>query len=125
MAALFTGAAIAQTENDEPLEIEKAFKSSFRLKDSTTLVAEWFPAEGYYLYRDKFKFTAVSKDVELGTPLIPPGIKKKDPLFGEVETFRKQVVIEVPFKLSTPATQKIEIDVLSQGCADLGLCYPP
>ena len=43
------------------LEPEQAFKFSARAVDGQTLEVRYKIAEGYYLYKDKFKFQAVRK----------------------------------------------------------------
>ena len=41
---------------EEPLDPEAAFSLSARAIDANTLEARWKIADGYYMYRDKFKF---------------------------------------------------------------------
>ena len=54
-------------------------------------------ADGYYMYRDKFRFAVEpGSKAKLGAPQFPPGTRKKDEFFGEVETYRKQVAIRLP-----------------------------
>lgn len=60
------------------LEPEQAFKFSARAVDSQTLEVRYKIAEGYYLYKDKFKFQAEPPDVILGTPQVPAGKVKQD-----------------------------------------------
>jgi thiol:disulfide interchange protein DsbD len=85
----------------------------------------WDIADGYYLYRNKFRFKADNKDVSLGSPDLPPGKVKKDPFFGDIEIYRKQVEIELPFHVSGKTPNMLELEARSQGCADAGICYPP
>ena len=42
---------------EEPLPPDKAFRFSARMLDSTTIEARWQIVDGYYMYRDKFKFS--------------------------------------------------------------------
>ena len=54
-------------------------------------------ADGYYMYRDRFKFAlAAGSAARLGSPQLPAGIRKKDDFFGEVVTYRGEVRIRVP-----------------------------
>ena len=46
-------------------------------------------ANGYYLYREKFKFSVEPAGVTLGTPQFPAGKVKQDEYFGKVETYRQ------------------------------------
>ena len=60
--------------------------------------------------------------MKLGAPEFPPGQRKKDEFFGDVETYRKQVAIRVPVSGNA---ERLRLEVTSQGCADVGVCYPP
>ncbi len=82
-------------------------------------------APGYYLYRDKFRFAAAPADVKLGAPRLPPGKMKRDEFFGEVETYRGDLSIVLPFRLDGTNVPAITLTAISQGCADIGVCYTP
>ena len=106
---------------DKLLEPEKAFRFSARAADGAVEV-RFAIADGYYMYRDKFRFTAEGNpQVRLGAPQLPPGIRHKDEFFGEVETYRKSVTIRVPAE----GSGRFDLKVVSQGCADIGVCYVP
>ena len=104
---------------EEPLAPEEAFRFSARAVDARTVEARWAIADGYYMYRDKFKFAL--EGGTLGTPKLPPGKLKDDELFGRVETYRKEVKILLPVEAAGPVLLK----TVSQGCWDGGICYPP
>jgi len=118
---------------DDLLEPEKAFRLSARALDPTAVEVQFRIADGYYMYRDKFRFAVADGDARLGEPQFPPGQRKKDEFFGDVETYRKQVTVKVPVTVpkegrdpSLPArAEKLQLEVTSQGCADVGVCYPP
>ncbi len=113
---------LAHAANPEDLlEPEKAFRISARALDEKTAEVKFVIADGYYMYRDKFRFVA-QPGAKLGKPELPPGARKKDEFFGEVETYRKNVVIRVPVQ-SPDGT--LRLTVTSQGCADAGVCYVP
>jgi len=84
----------------------------------------WEIADGYYLYRSKFKFRSDTPDVELGNAEYPPTETKNDQFFGEVEIYRDAVTIGLPI-LAHAGRETLTLEVTSQGCADAGLCYPP
>jgi thiol:disulfide interchange protein DsbD len=108
---------------DNLLEPEKAFRFSARALDASSIEVSFAIAEGYYLYRDRFKFALVPAEARLGPPELPPGIRHKDQFFGEMETYRKQVRIVLPVQGAEDKT--VELKVTSQGCADAGVCYVP
>ena len=116
--------ALAQLKlgaGDDLLEPEKAFRFSARALDGGVEV-EFAIANGYYMYRDKFRFAAEGNPaVRLGAPEFPAGAKHKDEFFGEVETYRKNVRIRIPAQ----GEGRFDLKVVSQGCADAGVCYVP
>ncbi len=83
-------------------------------------------ADGYYLYRERFKFEldpATANGATLGEPVFPKGEIKYDETFDrDVEHYRHRVVVRVPV---VGATGPVTLLSTSQGCADAGLCYPP
>ena len=107
----------------EFLPPEQAFRFSARALDARTVEVAFEVADGYYLYREQFAFAADDAGVRLAPARIPPGKVKFDETFGkQVETHRGRVVIVVPVA-AAPAS--FMLTVTSQGCADVGLCYPP
>ncbi len=107
---------------EEFLDPEVAFKFTARALDANTLEARWQIADGYYMYRDKFRFEV--DGATLGTPQLPAGKVKDDEFFGKVETYRNEVRIALPIQRSAGATA-VTLKTVSQGCADAGLCYTP
>ncbi len=107
---------------EEFLDPEIAFKFSARALDANTLEARWQIADGYYMYRDKFKFAV--EGASLGAPKLPAGKMKEDEFFGRVEIYRKDVRIVLPIQ-RTAGTASVTLKTVSQGCADAGLCYTP
>jgi len=106
------------------LEPEKAFQFSARLADPGTIEVRYKIANGYYMYRDKFRFAVEPASVELGTPQFPLGKRKQDPFFGDIEIYRDDVKIVLPVKRDGAASA-ITLAAVSQGCADIGVCYVP
>jgi thiol:disulfide interchange protein DsbD len=120
--ALLSGfPALAQVN---PLPPEKAFRFSARALSPEAIEARFAIADGYYLYRDKIHFTVEPARIGLPTPDLPPGKIKIDEFFGRVETFRGTLVVNLPLRDATPG-QRVVVKAESQGCADLGICYPP
>ena len=117
--------AWALFEEDEPLMPDEAFKLKAYAVAPNMIRAEWVIADGYYLYKHKFKFSTKSPDVTLGEPIYPKGKIKEDEFFGKVESYRKKVVIDIPIQRSEKVLLDMTLDTESQGCADIGVCYPP
>jgi thiol:disulfide interchange protein DsbD len=120
--ALLAAGAAAQ---DEPklLDPERAFSFSVRALDPATVEARFVIAAGYYLYREKLDFS-VEPATLAAPPTLPPGKVKEDEFFGKVETYRGDLVVRLPLAGGRPGT-KLVVTARSQGCADIGVCYPP
>ena len=107
---------------DSLLEPERAFRFSARALEGSAIEVAFDIADGYYLYRDRFRFSAEGNPgVRLGAPQFPRGVKHKDEFFGEVETYRNEVRIRLPVQ----GDGRFDLKVVSQGCADAGVCYVP
>jgi thiol:disulfide interchange protein DsbD len=114
-------AALPVPAAPELLEPEKAFRFTARVLEGNAVEVQFAIADGYYMYRERFKFAAGS--ARLGKPEFPAGERKKDQFFGETETYRKEVRIRVP--VESGAGEALQLVVTSQGCADVGVCYVP
>ncbi|MGA8005470.1 MAG: protein-disulfide reductase DsbD, partial [Burkholderiales bacterium] len=130
IAALVAAPALAQlnlgASSGDLLEPEKAFQFSARALGTDAVEVSFKIADGYYMYRDKFRFALDgASDAKLGAPEFPAGIKKKDEFFGEIETYRRAVDIRIPVERGAPQATTLLLKVTSQGCADLGVCYTP
>jgi len=116
--ALLTVLSPARADEDF-LDPSVAFRFSARI-EGDRIAVNFKIAEGYYMYRERFGFSAVG--ARLGTPEIPPGKVKYDETFAKnVETYRHELTILIPFEASGPFTLK----ATGQGCSDKGLCYSP
>ncbi|MDJ0776596.1 MAG: protein-disulfide reductase DsbD [Gammaproteobacteria bacterium] len=121
------GAALpAVAQDDELLPPEEAFALRAWI-DGDSLVAEYSIAPGYYMYRERFDFQVEQSDLpaRFDVASIPPGKVKQDEFFGEVETYRNRVRIELPLLFDGPRATQMAVKAVSQGCADIGVCYPP
>ena len=121
LLALWGGTAHAA---DDYLEPDKAFQFSAEMVNPHLISVTYLIADGYYMYRDKFRFQVAPAASKLGKIRFPAGSVKQDPLFGKVETYRHAVRIQLAL-LSLPADGKVVLTAISQGCADVGVCYTP
>jgi thiol:disulfide interchange protein DsbD len=122
--AALLGMVAAAAAGADLLPSEQAFRFSARALDDRTLEARFTIADGYYLYRDKFKFAVTPDGAAVGAPELPEGKIKTDEFFGKVETYRGTVVVKLPLS-GASAGQTVVLAADSQGCADVGVCYPP
>ena len=122
LLAIACGARAAEPELLEP---DKAFRFAARLTDARSIEVRYQIAPGYYMYRDKFQFTLAPAGAKVGAPQLPPGKKHRDEFFGEVETYRGSLTIVLPFELADAGVPALQLTAISQGCADVGVCYVP
>ena len=116
---LGVSAAASATLAADLLEPEQAFRFSARVADGNAVEVRFAIADGYYLYRDRLKFSA--EGARLGEAELPAGLAHKDEFFGEMPIYRGNVAIRIPVQ----ADGRFELTVISQGCADAGVCYVP
>jgi len=111
--------------NDKkPLPVEEAYLASAVAEDRSTLTVTFDIEDGYYLYRDKTAITSTTEGITLGDPVFPKATIYDDEFFGETAIYRKQATFVVPID-TDDALSSIDLDIKFQGCADIGLCYPP
>jgi thiol:disulfide interchange protein DsbD len=120
---LLAGSASSVAQQSRLLEPERAFAFSVQAVDESTVEARFAIANGYYLYREKLKFS-VEPVALAGMPVLPPGKMKHDEFFGNVETYRGAVAVRLPLQGAQPGAT-VTVKAESQGCADAGVCYPP
>ncbi len=109
-----------EQDEDEFLPPDQAFPIQATVKDNTIQVT-WKVVEGYYLYKNKIHFNATA--ITLKTPQFPPGKIKEDEFFGKIEVYEYPVTVTIPYQAKT--SQKVTVTAFSQGCAVIGICYPP
>jgi thiol:disulfide interchange protein DsbD len=113
----------AACADPELLPPEQAFRFSARALDDKTLEARFSVTDGYYLYRDKLAFAIDPPMTALAPPTLPAGKMKEDQFFGTVETYRGEIVVRLTM-VAPPSSRTVGLVADSQGCADIGVCYP-
>ncbi len=124
---LLTGTGVTlQAQEEELLPPEQAFALTAWMQDNS-VIAEYRIAPGYYMYRERFAFEIEASDTpaRFGAASMPPGKIMEDEFFGKMETYRDRVRIELPVVFDAAAATELRLKAVSQGCADIGVCYPP
>jgi thiol:disulfide interchange protein DsbD len=104
---------------------DQAFEPQVLARDAKTLQASFRIAPGYYLYRDKTRFTlAEGVAGRIAKVSLPPGEIKDDPNFGPTEVYHQPFQAELQLADVAPG-EPLTIQVRYQGCSEDGLCYPP
>ncbi len=124
---LLTGTGVTlQAQEEELLPPEQAFALTAWMQGDS-VIAEYRIAPGYYMYRERFAFEIEASDTpaRFGAASMPPGKIMEDEFFGKMETYRDAVRIRLPIIFDAAAATELRVKAMSQGCADIGVCYPP
>ena len=108
----------------EFLPVEEAFVFSAKADNGQLLKATWEIAEGYHLYKDKFKFSVTPDNYKIVNVKYPKAEMFDDKFLGQLESYKDSVEISIEIT-GEPNTSNIQLTSVYQGCADVGLCYPP
>ncbi|MEH6502278.1 MAG: protein-disulfide reductase DsbD [Cycloclasticus sp.] len=114
------------SSTDSLLEADEAFAFFAEVNESQQISLNWRIADGYYLYRDKVKVVlSQPSDIQLQALLFPVGVQKTDEIFGDTVVYYGDLALTQ--LLASPITEptKLTFDVGFQGCANIGVCYPP
>jgi thioredoxin:protein disulfide reductase len=117
--------ALALDSGQDLLEPDQAFRFSADIVNPDTIRVSWDIADGYYLYRDRIRFSTDTPGIELRETELPPGEIRNDEFFGKLAIYRKQAVVTIPVTRSNDAPATLKLSAVSQGCADIGVCFPP
>lgn len=113
-----------QGKADALLPVDQAFQFEGASKKGAAVNLNWTVAPGYYLYGHMFKVT-VDAPAGVAAPALklPKSEQKQDAEFGEVMIHRG--VLALPLSFATKGAAPRTLRVRYQGCADIGVCYPP
>ncbi len=124
VAIALLASATAGAAQDDILKPEEAFRYSVSSAGEELLV-RWDIEPGHYLYKERMAFRSRTDGVELGDAVLPTGKPYEDEFFGRMEIYRQAAEVRLPIARRASGIQAIELELRSQGCADIGLCYPP
>ena len=124
LALLLLAPAAQAVDEADLLPIDEAFALSARATERGRIEINWRVAEGYYLYKHRMGAEATSAGFTANAFELPDGIAYTDEFFGDVETYRDEVT-GVLTGTAADGVPSVELKVKYQGCADVGICYPP
>ncbi|MDH5479218.1 MAG: protein-disulfide reductase DsbD, partial [Nitrosomonas sp.] len=121
------GINLGQSNQQELLPPDEAFKMSVEVRDANTLIANFTPAKDYYLYRDKIAFEPQEEGTFIEKIILPPGKMKNDLTFGETEVYYQPIQAIISLKREASASeQPLTLAATYQGCNEpIGVCYAP
>lgn len=107
---------------DDLLPADLAFPVVASRPDADHVRLSFDIADGYALYRGKLKVVGVA-GFKVTSVQLPAGERVVDPYLGEIELYRGRVDVTVTGHAQE--SSPIELEVTSQGCADVGVCFNP
>ena len=114
------------SSQERVLDADEAFQLVVDVLNPSTVEARWAIAPGYYLYRSKFRLKLVENEKANITALdIPVGEPKDDPYLGQQEVFHREATLVAHLHRDSLSEQTVQIRADYQGCAEVGVCYPP
>ncbi|WP_247869565.1 protein-disulfide reductase DsbD N-terminal domain-containing protein [Herbaspirillum sp. ST 5-3] len=116
----------SNTKEDELVEPDVAFKMKAVAKTTNLLAVDLTPANGYYVYKERIKFSVKdTAGIRINNVKLPVGEMKTDQIFGRTEVFKKNVPITITLDNAAKG-KNITLFASYQGCHEkLGVCYPP
>ncbi|HEU0152893.1 MAG TPA: protein-disulfide reductase DsbD [Arenimonas sp.] len=124
LAALLLAPTARAVDESDLLPIDEAFALTARATDRGRIEFAWDIAPGYYLYRHRTGVELAEGGFKANPVELPDGEAYTDEFFGDVETYRNQLTAVVTGAAADDATA-LRFRVKYQGCADVGICYPP
>ncbi len=110
--------------SDDFLDVDEAFKFSAYVADGEAVHAIFEIAEGYYLYKDKFKFETSGR-ARTGRLHMPEAVLHEDQYYGVQEIYPSDIEIVVDLVRDSNEAGNITFTAEYQGCANEGICYAP
>lgn len=119
--ALFNTAFAGPVDASKLLPPEQAFRPQVNVTGQGINV-QFQIAEGYYLYQSKIIADTDPAGVLGDTPQFSPGEEKEDEFFGKQIVYHHAAQVNWPYK---QAFGQYKLTLSYQGCAEVGVCYPP
>ncbi len=113
------------TASGDFLEVDQAFVARAEVLANDNVAVHWDIADGYYLYRQHFDFALNGHTNAIASVALPVGEVKHDPYFGQVEVYHQRVAARIVLQRPLMVAMPLMLSVRYQGCAEIGLCYPP
>ncbi|AEG00158.1 protein-disulfide reductase DsbD [Methylomonas methanica] len=110
--------------SEDILPPDQVFKLTVTGQSRQQLELEWQIEPGYHLYRDKTKIESQTDGIQIGAFQMPEGAVEHDAVFGDMSVYRDRLKLTVPI-INPQNLPQAKLLVKYQGCADIGVCYPP
>jgi thiol:disulfide interchange protein DsbD len=125
------GQSLGLGADDDILPAEEAFRFSAEVAGPDQLRLTWDIAPGTYLYSHMLELAVDDGgEVAIGSFERPAGDIKKDSILpdgsvGDVEVYHDRIDLTLPLLRGSSAPTEVTLVAKYQGCAEIGICYPP
>lgn len=114
----------AFAQDNEILRPQEAYRYAvFDTGDAIEI--DWLVEDGYYLYRNKMSYASGTETIALKAFDLPQGEHHEDEFFGVQQIYRDRFFVSIPHTELSASPETLDLVIKSQGCADIGICYPP
>ena len=114
----------AFAQDNEILRPQEAYRYAvFDTGDAIEI--DWLVEDGYYLYRNKMSYASGTETIALKAFDLPQGEHHEDEFFGVQQIYRDRFFVSIPYTELSASSETLDLVIKSQGCADIGICYPP
>lgn len=117
-----SGVVQAAVNPEDLLPPEQAFQPTVQT-DGNSMTVQFKIADGYYLYQSKIDAKTNPSDLLQSTPTLSKGKEKEDEFFGKQIVYYQTA--QAQWDYLKPNPQPHQLTLMYQGCADVGVCYPP
>ena len=124
LLGLFSLAAQPSLAAEDILKPEEAFRYQVTAT-ADEITVRWDIEPEHYMYKERMGYRSLTPELVLGDAVLPNGKPYDDEFFGPMEIYRGGAVVRIPVVERAAGLQTAELEIRSQGCADIGLCYPP
>ena len=124
LAFLLTFAPLVLAQ--QVLKPEQAFPVTVSYQAKNIVISHEIK-QGYYLYKDKISYASTNQNIQLIPVELPTGKAHYDEFFGSTEIYRDSMIVTIPVNITEKdlINNNFTLEIKLQGCADIGLCYPP
>jgi thiol:disulfide interchange protein DsbD len=116
---------------DDILPVEQAFRLNVLRVEGDGIELGWQVAPGTYLYQEEIQIRLLQAEgAALGAWQLPkakikPNSIRPDGSEGDVPVYEMDFSLHLPLLRDNTDPGRIELQIDYQGCAEVGICYPP
>jgi len=108
--------------NASLLPASEAFQLSAQIVDDKVEL-NWSISSGYFVIKESIEISTAEPD-QIGNAVFPQAVPTVDAFLGNINIYRGEQSVVLPIS-SENTNDDLVLTIVFDGCADLGICYPP